>query len=64
MFPMKRRATILDMLQQEKMMKLPILAERLGVSMETLRRDIAVLVEEGAIEKVYGGIKLKEEPLG
>ena len=35
---------------------LPELAEAFGVSINTLRRDIAELVQRGKIRKVYGGV--------
>ena len=35
---------------------LPELAEAFGVSINTIRRDIAELVQRGKIRKVYGGV--------
>lgn len=54
----------MDIMLEEKLMKLPALAERLNISIETLRRDVQTLVQEDKLEKVYGGIKLKEQELG
>ncbi len=38
------------------------LKDRFGVSMNTVRRDAALLVASGAAEKVYGGLKAAKNP--
>lgn len=38
------------------------LCEIFGVSIETVRRDLNILEEEGFIQKVYGGARLVENP--
>ena len=47
--------------------RIQFLAERLGVSEETIRRNIRVLEESGIVTKVHGGVHLKdfssEQPL-
>lgn len=64
MFPLKRQQMIMDIMLEEKLVKLPVLAKRLNISIETVRRDVQTLVSEDKVEKVYGGIKLKEHVLG
>lgn len=36
------------------------LCEALNVSMNTVRADVSSLVREGVVEKVYGGIVVKQ----
>ncbi|KGR81552.1 DeoR/GlpR family DNA-binding transcription regulator [Lysinibacillus odysseyi] len=61
MYPIERQNKILEILAEEKIAKINLLSTRLGVSMETIRRDIHVLAQQGLITKFYGGIKLAGE---
>lgn len=62
MYPKERQKQIIQLLMAEEMIKLTDLSERLHVSMETVRRDVQILVEQQKIDKFYGGIKLASLP--
>jgi DeoR/GlpR family transcriptional regulator of sugar metabolism len=51
----ERKKMILEMLDKEEMLHVPVLAEVLNVSSETIRRDLERLDKEGMLKKVYGG---------
>ena len=55
MLAAQRQATILSVILEHGAAKITDLAESLGVSEMTVRRDLDMLAEEGAIEKVHGG---------
>lgn len=63
MYPLERQQQIIDIVRQKKMVKHAELMSTLQISIETLRRDIHALVQQGVIEKFYGGIKEIEQPL-
>ena len=50
-----RRNQIVELLNQQQMVKNTDLMERFGISIETVRRDLAFLEEEGVLERIYGG---------
>ena len=54
----KRHGTILKLLEGQGSLSVNALAQELGVSMETARRDIRVLVEAGAAVRVHGAVGL------
>lgn len=54
----KRHADILRILQDEGTISVASLADRLGVSLETIRRDVRPLDQDGAIIKMHGAIGL------
>ncbi|MFF5996928.1 DeoR/GlpR family DNA-binding transcription regulator [Lysinibacillus sp. KU-BSD001] len=58
MYPIERQQKMIELLEDKGMMKLSALSKVLQVSMETVRRDVQTLVEQGAVTKFYGGIKL------
>jgi DeoR family transcriptional regulator, fructose operon transcriptional repressor len=64
MFPLERRQRIMDLLKEKKVLKHSELTEELGISIDTLRRDLNILSENREIEKIYGGIKLVETDMG
>ncbi|WP_374055786.1 DeoR/GlpR family DNA-binding transcription regulator [Rossellomorea sp. FM04394] len=64
MFPLERRERIMDLLKEKKVLKHAELTEELGISIDTLRRDLNILSENREIEKIYGGIKLVEDDFG
>ncbi|MFC7785566.1 DeoR/GlpR family DNA-binding transcription regulator [Rossellomorea sp. GCM10028870] len=64
MFPLERRQRIMDLLKEKKVLKHAELTEELGISIDTLRRDLNILSENREIEKIYGGIKLLEDDFG
>lgn len=55
MLPVARRAKLLAELNRAGSLSTDDLAERLGVSGETIRRDIALLEQEGQLARVHGG---------
>lgn len=57
----ERQRKILELLQQEKSVKIKELAQQLGVSIITIRRDFDELSDSGQIKKIYGGAVLPEE---
>mgnify|MGYP002079204837 FL=1 len=54
----KRHGAILRLLQEEGTITIARLADRLGVSLETVRRDVKPLTRHGAIIKMHGAIGL------
>ncbi|MBK8455700.1 MAG: DeoR/GlpR transcriptional regulator [Phyllobacteriaceae bacterium] len=54
----KRHAQILDYLHKAGTMTTVVLAERLGVSTETLRRDLKPLARDGKVTKMHGAVGL------
>lgn len=55
----QRKKKILEQLNREKTIQVPVLAETLHVSTETVRRDLGRLEKEGKLKKVYGGAVLQ-----
>ena len=53
----QRREAIEDHLKQDGAWKLSDLAERLGVSTMTIRRDMGILIEKGSV-RVYHGVAI------
>ncbi|MBO5060965.1 MAG: DeoR/GlpR transcriptional regulator [Clostridia bacterium] len=51
----ERRDKIAEMLERQHTIKNTELMERFGISIETVRRDLAYLEEQGFLERVYGG---------
>jgi DeoR family glycerol-3-phosphate regulon repressor len=58
MIAAQRQAKILQLLAEAGAIRINDLAERLEVSLETVRRDVTVLVTEGAVVRRHGGIML------
>jgi DeoR family glycerol-3-phosphate regulon repressor len=56
-----RQSAILDAVHKEGVVKVADLAERLGVSAVTVRRDIDVLSDSGMLTRVHGGVMLQED---
>ena len=50
-----RREQILTLLKKDGSVKVVDLVKRFGVSIETIRRDLEALEEEGFLRRVYGG---------
>lgn len=55
LFPVERRDRILGLLQQEGKVVAFDLAQRLNVSIDTIRRDLDYLASTGSIRRVHGG---------
>lgn len=58
MLASKRHGDILKLLEIDGSMAVSDLAERLGVSLETIRRDVKPLAESGAVLRMHGGVAL------
>lgn len=56
----RRKNEIMKRLVREKTLKMEEMAAMFGVSVETIRRDVADMERQGLVEKVYGGIQLRE----
>lgn len=54
----KRHGEILRLLQEEGTITIAALADKLGVSLETVRRDVKPLTSDGSILKMHGAISL------
>ena len=54
----KRHAEILRILNEEGSVAVSALATRLGVSLETVRRDVKPLTENGTVLKIHGAVGL------
>ncbi|MDQ2632346.1 MAG: DeoR/GlpR family DNA-binding transcription regulator [Pseudomonadota bacterium] len=54
----RRHGEILKLLQEEGTITIARLAEKLGVSLETVRRDVKPLTSDGSVLKMHGAIGL------
>jgi len=61
MLPSERCACIAEIIRQNGSVSVETLARELGVSVMTIRRDLAKLDQEGLIERCYGGAVLRRE---
>ncbi|MBS7541204.1 DeoR/GlpR family DNA-binding transcription regulator [Ancylobacter lacus] len=59
MIPAKRRALILERLRREGAAGIQELADAIGASLSTVRRDLEHLVKQGALERTHGGALLQ-----
>ncbi len=57
-----RQTSIVELLRQHRTMRIPELAEVLGVSVITLRRDLTELESRSLIRKIYGGASYIDIP--
>lgn len=60
MLPSERQKKILDLLLTKEVVTISELITEFNISIETVRRDLAILEKQGSIQKVYGGAKIKE----
>lgn len=58
MLQQERKQVIIEMINRDRIVKAVELAERFGVSMETVRRDLEELERSGSLRRVYGGAVL------
>ena len=56
--PIQRRKQILAMLAKEGTLSLDEIAEKFSISMMTVHRDVEELANQGALQRVRGGIQL------
>lgn len=59
MIPAHRRALILDLVRRQGGASIAQLAERIGTSFSTVRRDLDFLTQQGYLERSHGGAILK-----
>ncbi|MFL6114158.1 MAG: substrate-binding domain-containing protein [Catenulispora sp.] len=62
LLPTQRRESVLAELRARGTLRVADIARSLGVSAVTVRRDVAQLAADGAIERVHGGIRLPRAP--
>ncbi|MGP5412081.1 DeoR/GlpR family DNA-binding transcription regulator [Brachybacterium paraconglomeratum] len=62
LIPAQRHILLLSALRTEGPLSIRVLAERLGVSHMTVRRDVAELAEAGEVTQIRGGVRLTEGP--
>ena len=55
-----RRKRMGELVAQRQSMTMEQLCAYFGVSMNTIRSDVAYLVQTGAVQKIYGGVRTKE----
>jgi DeoR/GlpR family transcriptional regulator of sugar metabolism len=55
MLSAERRTYILDILKRDGRVEVPQLSDELGVSIDTIRRDLRDLAAEGLLQRVHGG---------
>ena len=58
MLAQERYSIILELLELNKIVKVPELCEKFNVSIETVRRDLEFLEQDGKLKRVYGGAVL------
>ncbi len=56
----ERYQEIIEILKENPIVTVADFAERLSVSMETIRKDLNILSEQGKIVRVHGGAALQE----
>ena len=63
---LERRSQIMELITRQRTVTNAELMERFGVSIETVRRDLDYLEQQGVLRKVYGGaalnVSLSAEP--
>lgn len=59
MLPSERQKRFLDLLSTKDVVTITEFVEKFNVSVETVRRDLAILENQNKIQKVYGGAKIK-----
>lgn len=64
MIPEQRQGMIIDLLAENGFLSLREISRRFDISMETVRRDVRILASADRVEKVYGGVRLKDTGVG
>jgi len=59
----ERRNLIIDILNRQGTITNDEIMERFEISIETVRRDLSYLENQGLLERVYGGAVLKRHPI-
>ena len=63
MLATERRQRIMQEMHEHKVVVIVELAEKLGVTPMTIRRDLNLLEQQGLVEKSYGGAVLIESSI-
>lgn len=58
MTPNPRQAELLDAVRREGPLRVETLAERFGVTLQTVRRDVKLLTDAGLLGRYHGGVRL------
>lgn len=58
MTPNPRQSELLDEVRARGVMTVEALAERFGVTLQTVRRDVKLLAEAGLLARFHGGVRL------
>jgi DeoR family glycerol-3-phosphate regulon repressor len=58
MTPNPRQSQLLDAVRQHGSLSVETLAERFGVTLQTVRRDVKLLAEAGLLARFHGGVRL------
>jgi DeoR/GlpR family transcriptional regulator of sugar metabolism len=64
MLPSERQKKIVDLLATKDVITIAEFMTAFNISVETVRRDLAILEKQGTIQKVYGGAKIKDITFG
>ena len=63
LLPAQRHALILGALKNVSAASVQDLAERLGASISTVRRDLLYLTEQGYVDRTHGGAVIRRRPM-
>ena len=58
MTPNSRQSQLLDAVRQHGALSVESLAERFGVTLQTVRRDVKLLAEAGLLARFHGGVRV------
>jgi len=58
MTPNPRQADLLEEVQRQGSMSVDALAERFGVTLQTVRRDVKLMAEAGLVARFHGGVRV------
>ena len=58
MNPSPRQLEVIDEVRRARSMSVEALAERFGVTLQTVRRDVRLLAEAGLLTRFHGGVRL------
>jgi len=64
MLPSERQKKIVELLAEKDVITIAEFMLTFNISIETVRRDLAILEKQGSIQKIYGGAKIKAVTFG
>ena len=56
--PNPRQSSVVELLREQGSASVEALAERFGVTLQTVRRDVSLLAEAGLLARFHGGVRL------